>query len=123
MLIVEAGPKDHAWDWRIHMPSALQYNLASDRYNWYYTVQPQKYLDDRCACFVILICILSLFSVLVGCNVQAKTLQYSCEVRLPYLQRVLCAVYRFHLLDAYCINFVQKFKPSFDIQQDILRAS
>ena len=47
VLVVEAGPKDYSWDWRIHMPSALQYNLASDRYNWYYTVQPQKYMDNR----------------------------------------------------------------------------
>jgi len=47
VLLVEAGPKDYLWDWRIHMPSALQYNLASDRYNWYYTVQPQKNMDNR----------------------------------------------------------------------------
>ena len=49
VLLVEAGPKDYLWDWRIHMPSALQYNLASDRYNWYYTVQPQKNMDNRYA--------------------------------------------------------------------------
>lgn len=49
VLVVEAGPKDYSWDWRIHMPSALQYNLASDRYNWYYTVQPQKNMDNRYA--------------------------------------------------------------------------
>ncbi len=47
VLVVEAGPKDHWWDWRIHMPSALQYNLASDRYNWYYTTEAQSYMDDR----------------------------------------------------------------------------
>ena len=47
VLVVEAGPKDYSWDWRIHMPSALQYNLSSDTYNWYYMVEPQQHMDNR----------------------------------------------------------------------------
>eukprot|EP00112_Aurelia_sp_Birch-Aquarium-sp1_P016688 Seg3809.1 transcript_id=Seg3809.1/GoldUCD/mRNA.D3Y31 product="Choline dehydrogenase mitochondrial" protein_id=Seg3809.1/GoldUCD/D3Y31 len=29
------------------MPSALQYNLSSDRYNWHYMIEPQKHMDNR----------------------------------------------------------------------------
>jgi choline dehydrogenase len=44
---LEAGPKDHWWNWQIHMPAALMYNLCHDRYNWYYNTEPQPYLNDR----------------------------------------------------------------------------
>ena len=27
VLLLEAGPVDHAWDWRLHMPAALAYPL------------------------------------------------------------------------------------------------
>ena len=37
VLALEAGPADPWWDFRIHMPAALMYNLCTDRYNWYYT--------------------------------------------------------------------------------------
>ena len=30
VLLLEAGPPDRWWDWRIHMPAALMYNLAHD---------------------------------------------------------------------------------------------
>lgn len=30
VLLLEAGPPDRWWDWRIHMPAALMYNLAND---------------------------------------------------------------------------------------------
>ena len=30
VLLLEAGPPDQWWDWRIHMPAALMYNLAHE---------------------------------------------------------------------------------------------
>ena len=47
VLALEAGPKDYFWNWKIHMPSALQYNLKDDKYNWYYHTEPQRYMDNR----------------------------------------------------------------------------
>uniref|UniRef100_A0A0K0EX52 Choline dehydrogenase, mitochondrial (inferred by orthology to a human protein) n=1 Tax=Strongyloides venezuelensis TaxID=75913 RepID=A0A0K0EX52_STRVS len=47
VLLIEAGPKDYWWDWRIHMPAALMYNLCNDKYNWYYNTIPQKNLNNR----------------------------------------------------------------------------
>ena len=47
VLLLEAGPVDHAWDWRIHMPAALAYPLADDRYNWFYTSEPEPFMDGR----------------------------------------------------------------------------
>ncbi|TMW55820.1 hypothetical protein Poli38472_008468 [Pythium oligandrum] len=49
VLLVEAGPSDiNKWDsWKIHMPAALTYNLADDRYNWFYYTEPQKNLNNR----------------------------------------------------------------------------
>ena len=52
VLSLEAGPTD-TWFrskllmWKIHMPSALMYNLRNDRYNWFYHTTPQKNLNDR----------------------------------------------------------------------------
>ncbi|CAH1270269.1 CHDH [Branchiostoma lanceolatum] len=45
VFLMEAGPKDHTWT--IHMPSAMRYNLAGDKYNWCYHTAPQKHMDDR----------------------------------------------------------------------------
>uniref|UniRef100_A0A7E4VL99 Choline dehydrogenase n=1 Tax=Panagrellus redivivus TaxID=6233 RepID=A0A7E4VL99_PANRE len=47
VLLLEAGPKDHWWNWKIHMPAALMYNLCDDKYNWFYHTTAQKHLDDR----------------------------------------------------------------------------
>ncbi|CAJ0960358.1 unnamed protein product, partial [Mesorhabditis belari] len=47
VLLIEAGPKDHWWDWRIHMPAALMHNLDSERYNWYYYTTAQKHMNNR----------------------------------------------------------------------------
>ncbi|KAF8360545.1 hypothetical protein PRIPAC_87468, partial [Pristionchus pacificus] len=47
VLLLEAGPRDHWWDWRIHMPAALMYNLCSTNYNWYYHTTSQRHMDDR----------------------------------------------------------------------------
>ncbi|KAK5986420.1 putative choline dehydrogenase, partial [Trichostrongylus colubriformis] len=47
VLLIEAGPQDHWWDWRLHMPAALMYNLCHDRYNWFYHTVAQKNLSNR----------------------------------------------------------------------------
>uniref|UniRef100_A0A0N4ZBD1 Choline dehydrogenase n=1 Tax=Parastrongyloides trichosuri TaxID=131310 RepID=A0A0N4ZBD1_PARTI len=47
VLLIEAGPKDYWWNWKIHMPAALMYNLCNDKYNWYYNTIPQKNLNNR----------------------------------------------------------------------------
>ena len=45
VLLLEAGPRDRGW--KIHMPAALTYNLMNDRFNWYYTTEPQAGMDGR----------------------------------------------------------------------------
>uniref|UniRef100_A0A914VZ80 Glucose-methanol-choline oxidoreductase N-terminal domain-containing protein n=1 Tax=Plectus sambesii TaxID=2011161 RepID=A0A914VZ80_9BILA len=47
VLLVEAGPKDNWWNWKIHMPAALMYNLCTTKYNWFYHTTAQKHMDDR----------------------------------------------------------------------------
>ncbi|WP_029006987.1 choline dehydrogenase [Azospirillum halopraeferens] len=47
VLLLEAGPRDHAWDWRIHMPSALSYPMHSRTYAWDYHTVPQPNLGGR----------------------------------------------------------------------------
>jgi len=47
VLALEAGPKDPWWQWKIHMPAAMTYNLCNDNYNWYYHTAPQKGLNNR----------------------------------------------------------------------------
>ncbi|VDM76740.1 unnamed protein product, partial [Strongylus vulgaris] len=47
VLLIEAGPQDYWWDWRIHMPAALMYNLCHDRYNWFYHTVAQKNVGNR----------------------------------------------------------------------------
>jgi choline dehydrogenase len=47
VLLHEAGPVDHAWDWRLHMPAALAYPLRSTRYNWAYESEPEPHMDGR----------------------------------------------------------------------------
>lgn len=47
VLALEAGPRDAWWNWKIHMPAALTYNLCNDKYNWYYHTVPQKHMNDR----------------------------------------------------------------------------
>ena len=47
VLLLEAGPKDHAWDFRLHMPAALSQVLSSDTYNWFYHSEPEAHLDGR----------------------------------------------------------------------------
>jgi choline dehydrogenase len=47
VLLIEAGPKDHAWDFRLHMPAALSEVLANDTYNWFYSTEPEEALNNR----------------------------------------------------------------------------
>lgn len=47
VLVLEAGPRDHDWDWRLHMPSALSYPMQSRTYNWDYHTVPQEALGGR----------------------------------------------------------------------------
>ena len=47
VLLLEAGPVDHAWDWRLHMPAALAYPLKGQTYNWHYQSEPEPFLDGR----------------------------------------------------------------------------
>ena len=47
VLLLEAGPVDHAWDWRLHMPAALAYPLKGKTYNWHYASEPEPFLDGR----------------------------------------------------------------------------
>lgn len=45
VLLIEAGKKDDTW--KIHMPTALMYNLHDDKYNWFYHTEKQIYLNNR----------------------------------------------------------------------------
>ena len=47
VLVLEAGGWDHRWDFRIHMPAALTYPLASKTYNWWYESEPEPHMHNR----------------------------------------------------------------------------
>ncbi|CAK9296725.1 unnamed protein product [Gordionus sp. m RMFG-2023] len=47
VLLIEAGPPDYWWNWKISMPAALMYNLCHDKYNWFYKTVPQRHLNNR----------------------------------------------------------------------------
>ncbi len=47
VLVLEAGRKDHGMDFRIHMPSALSFNLTNKFYNWGYESDPEPYMHNR----------------------------------------------------------------------------
>ena len=47
VLVLEAGRPDYRLDFRLHMPAALTYPLASRAYNWWYDSEPEKALDGR----------------------------------------------------------------------------
>ena len=47
VLVIEAGGRDHWWDWTLHMPAALAYPLATDRVNWAYYTEPEPGMNDR----------------------------------------------------------------------------
>jgi choline dehydrogenase len=45
VCVVEAGGSDRGW--RINMPAALAYPLATDRVNWAYETEPEPFMDGR----------------------------------------------------------------------------
>lgn len=47
ILVLEAGPPDYKLDFRIQMPAALTYPLASKMYNWWYDSEPEAALNGR----------------------------------------------------------------------------
>ena len=47
VLLLEAGPRDHRWDWRVHMPAALAWPLSGKTYNWHYASEPEPGMDNR----------------------------------------------------------------------------
>ncbi len=47
VLLLEAGPVDHRWDFRIHMPAALSWPLTSRDYNWWYESEPEPAMHGR----------------------------------------------------------------------------
>jgi choline dehydrogenase len=47
VLLLEAGPVDRRWDFRIHMPAALSYPLTSRDYNWWYESEPEPHMHGR----------------------------------------------------------------------------
>ncbi|MCB1691533.1 MAG: choline dehydrogenase [Pseudomonadales bacterium] len=47
VVLVEAGPRDHPLDYRVHMPAALSHVLASHTYNWHYETEAEPGMQDR----------------------------------------------------------------------------
>jgi choline dehydrogenase len=47
VLVLEAGRWDHKMDFRIHMPSALSFNLTNKFYNWGYESEPEHFMQNR----------------------------------------------------------------------------
>lgn len=47
VLLLEAGGRDHRWDFRLHMPAALAFPLQGRTYNWWYQSEPEPYLNGR----------------------------------------------------------------------------
>jgi len=47
VLVLEAGRPDYRFDFRLHMPAALTYPLASKAYNWWYDSAPETALGGR----------------------------------------------------------------------------
>ena len=47
VLVLEAGRPDYRADFRIHMPSALSYNLTNRFYNWGYESEPEPWMHNR----------------------------------------------------------------------------
>ena len=45
--LVEAGPRDHPLDFRLHMPAALSEVLSSTRYNWSFSTEPESQMINR----------------------------------------------------------------------------
>jgi choline dehydrogenase len=47
VLVIEAGGKDHRWDFRLHMPAALSMPIGNKTYDWCFESEPEPYLNNR----------------------------------------------------------------------------
>jgi choline dehydrogenase len=47
VLVLEAGRPDYRWDVFVHMPAALAFPIGSRFYDWRYTSEPERHLNDR----------------------------------------------------------------------------
>ena len=47
VLLLEAGPKHHAWDFRVHMPAALSEVLTNTAYNYGFHTESEAELSNR----------------------------------------------------------------------------
>ena len=47
VLLIEAGRRDHRWDFVIHMPAALSYGIGNKFYDWKYESDPEPGLGGR----------------------------------------------------------------------------
>lgn len=47
VLLLEAGGRDHRWDFRTQMPAALAYPLQGKRYNWAYETDAEPHMNQR----------------------------------------------------------------------------
>ena len=47
VLLLETGPWDNRFSWKIHMPAALAHPLMDRTYNWWYESEPEPFLDGR----------------------------------------------------------------------------
>ena len=47
VLLLEAGRRDHRWDFIIHMPAALSYGIGNKFYDWKYESDPEEGLGGR----------------------------------------------------------------------------
>ena len=47
VLLLEAGRRDHRWDFVIHMPAALSFGIGNKFYDWKYETDPEPGLDGR----------------------------------------------------------------------------
>lgn len=47
VLLLEAGGRDHRWDFRTQMPAALAYPLQGKRYNWAYETEAEPHMNQR----------------------------------------------------------------------------
>lgn len=47
VLVLEAGPPDYWWNWKIHMPAAFPYLLRNDAVNWDYRTEPEPFMNNR----------------------------------------------------------------------------
>src|SRR5260370_29561275 len=47
ILVLEAGGQDYFFNWKIHMPAAFAYPLASDKLNWAYHTEAERFMNGR----------------------------------------------------------------------------